>query len=464
MKTALLLTALLSTTALAQTAPSPAPADTETPAQKDARMHWWREARFGMFIHWGLYAVPAGTYAGRQVPDLGEWIMNNAAIPVATYADYAKQFNPTKFDADKVVSLAKDAGMKYIVITSKHHDGFAMFKSSDPFNIVDAAPYKHDPLADLAAACKKQGIHFGVYYSQSQDWHHPGGYAYGRAGRKNGDHWDKAQDGSFDDYLKTVAIPQVKELLTQYQPDVLWWDTSGPMTHDQAVPLHDLLALRPGIITNNRLGGGFKGDTETPEQRIPATGFPDNRDFEVCMTINGTWGYKSYDTNFKSTQTLLRNLVDIASKGGNYLLNVGPTAEGEIPQPEIQRLEEIGKWLKTNGESIYATGPNPFPAPPATQPATPAATTTSRPRTPPVVWDWRATTAPGKIYIHLLTWPADHMFIVPSLPHPLKSAYLLSDPAHTSLSAPFLASGRYRIQLPPAAPDPLDTVIVLETQ
>jgi alpha-L-fucosidase len=338
-----------------------------------------------------------------------------------------------------------------------------MFKSSDPFNIVDAAPYKHDPLADLAAACKKQGIHFGVYYSQSQDWHHPGGYAYGRTGRKNGDHWDKAQDGSFDDYLKTVAIPQVKELLTQYQPDVLWWDTSGPMTHDQAVPLHDLLALRPGIITNNRLGGGFKGDTETPEQRIPATGFPDNRDFEVCMTINGTWGYKSYDTNFKSTQTLLRNLVDIASKGGNYLLNVGPTAEGEIPAPEAQRLEEIGKWLKTNGESIYATGPNPFPAPaPASAPA-PAATT-SRPRPAPVVWDWRATTAPGKIYIHLLTWPADHMFIVPSLPHPLKSAYLLSDPAHTPLSAPFLASGRYRIQLPPAAPDPLDTVIVLETQ
>ncbi len=452
--------------ALGQTRPEgpatgPAAVVQETAAQKDARMHWWREARFGLFIHWGLYAVPAGVYQGKPVPDLGEWIMNNASIPVNTYAAYAKAFNPTKFNAEQWVEMAKAAGMKYIVITAKHHDGFAMFKSQDPFNIVDATPYGKDPIAELAAACRKAGLHFGVYYSQSQDWHHAGGYAYGRDGRKNGDHWDAAQAGSFDDYLQGVAIPQVRELLTQYQPDVLWWDTSGPMTREEAGELHALLGLRPGVITNNRLGGGFKGDTETPEQRIPVTGFADGRDFEVCMTINGTWGYKSTDVNFKSTQTLLRNLVDIASKGGNYLLNVGPTAAGEIPQPEVERLAAIGAWLKVNGESIYATGPNPFPAAAvATSPATLPAT--SRPRTPPVVWDWRATTKPGRIYIHLLTWPASQRFTVPGPVQVLK-AYLLADPEKALEVVP-VAGGLSRVTLPAVAPDALDTVLVLQTR
>ncbi|MEJ2648181.1 MAG: alpha-L-fucosidase, partial [Sedimentisphaerales bacterium] len=207
---------------------------TETREQRDVRMKWWREARFGMFIHWGVYSVPAGVYQGRNISGIGEWIMNNASIPVAEYRKYVEQFNPTQFNADDFVKLAKDAGMKYIVITSKHHDGFAMFNSADPFNIVDATPFERDVIKELSEAARKQDIRFGVYYSQVQDWNHAGGYAYGRSGRQNGQHWDPAQDGSFDEYIRKVAIPQVKELLTNYHLDVFWWDTPGSITAAQA--------------------------------------------------------------------------------------------------------------------------------------------------------------------------------------------------------------------------------------
>ncbi len=241
----------------------------ETKQERDQRMAWWREARFGMFIHWGLYAVPAGTWQGKQIPGIGEWIMNTGKIPVGDYGRLAAQFNPVKFNADQWVSIAKKAGMRYIVITSKHHDGFAMFHSkASPYNIYDATPFKRDPLAELAAACQKQGMRLGFYYSQCQDWHHPGGEACGG-------HWDKAQDGNFDKYLQTVAIPQVTEILSNYPLSVLWWDTpTGAMTNERAAQLATLLKRRPGLITNDRLGGGFPGDTNTPEQFIPATGYP----------------------------------------------------------------------------------------------------------------------------------------------------------------------------------------------
>ncbi len=244
----------------------------ETKGQLDTRMKWWREARFGMFIHWGVYSVPAGTWEGKQIPGIGEWIMNRAKIPVAEYAKFTEQFNPVKFNADQWVSIAKAAGQKYIVITAKHHDGFAMFHSkATPYNIYDATPFKRDPLAELAEACRKQGIKLGFYYSQAQDWHHPGGAA------AKGGHWDKAQDGSMDDYIDKIAVPQVRELLTNYgDVAVLWWDTPVNMNRERAAKLHELLKLQPQIITNNRLYRGdpeFRGDTETPEQKIPATGF-----------------------------------------------------------------------------------------------------------------------------------------------------------------------------------------------
>jgi len=317
----------------------------ESPEQRDARMKWWREARFGMFIHWGVYSVPAGTYKGKQIGGIGEWIMNRGKIPVAEYKQFARQFNPVRYDPDAWVRLAKEAGMKYLVITSKHHDGFALFDSAvTDWDVVDATPYGKDLLAPLAEACRKHGIKLGFYYSQAQDWNHPGGAA-------AGGHWDPAQDGDMDAYIRNIAAPQVAEILSNYgKIAVLWWDTPTNMNRRRADMLRPLIQLQPGIITNNRLGGGYGGDLSTPEQHIPATGIP-GRDWETCMTMNNTWGFKSYDHNWKSTETLIRNLVDIASKGGNYLLNVGPTSLGEIPQPSIERLKEIGKWMKVNGSS-----------------------------------------------------------------------------------------------------------------
>lgn len=408
------------------------PAVQETPEQREARMHWWREARFGMFIHWGIYSVPAGSWNGKPVGGIGEWIMNRGKIPVADYAKFAEQFNPTKFDAERWVLLAKEAGMKYIVITSKHHDGFAMFASkASPYNIVDATPYKHDPLKDLADACKKHGMKLGFYYSQAQDWHHPGGAA-------SGGHWDKqAQDGDMDAYLDKIAVPQVKEILSNYGPvAVLWWDTPTDMTRARAEKLLPLLKLQPGIVVNNRLGGGVAGDTETPEQFVPATGYP-GRDWETCMTMNNTWGYKADDQNWKTTQVLLRNLIDIASKGGNYLLNVGPTSQGLIPQPSVERLQEVGKWMAVNGDAIYATSASPFRRLP---------------------WG-RCTTKPGKLYLHVFDWPSDGILNVP-MAGKVTGATLLAKPGQ-ALEVENGADN-VRIHVPATALDPIATVVVLE--
>ena len=291
---------------------------TETVEQRDARMEWWRDARFGLFIHWGVYSVPAGTYHDEKIGGIGEWIMQRAKIPVAEYKSYAKDFNPVNYDPKAWVKMAKDAGMKYIVITSKHHDGFSLFDSKvTDWDVVDASPYGKDLLKPLVKEAKKAGLKIGFYYSQAQDWTHPGG---AKSGYDEGKYWDEAQGGSFDTYLKEIAYPQVEEIFNNYDIDILWWDTPRWMTKERAEILRPLLAMKPGLITNNRLGGGYKGDSDTPEQHIPATGI-EGRDWEVCMTMNETWGYKSYDDNWKSTEDLLHKLIDIASKGGNFLFS-----------------------------------------------------------------------------------------------------------------------------------------------
>jgi alpha-L-fucosidase len=407
----------------------------ETKEQRDARMKWWREAKFGMFIHWGVYSVPAGTYHGQQIPRIGEWIMFNAKIPVAEYRAFAREFNPTKYNPEAWALLAREAGMRYMTITSKHHDGFALFetKASD-WNVVDATPYGKDLIKPLAEATRRQGLKFGLYYSQSQDWVNPGG-AKNKMG--DGDGWDDAHKGRYDDYLKKVAEPQVREILMQYQPDVLWWDTTRMMTPERAKPLHDLLALRPGIITNNRLGGGYSGDTETPEQFVPVTGYP-GRDWETCMTMNDTWGFKSYDQNWKSTETLVRTLIDVVSKGGNYLLNVGPTAEGEIPQASIERLKQIGAWMKVNDEAIYTTTPSPF-----------------RRQLP---WG-RCTQKPGKLFLHVFDWPMDGKLLVP-VANTIRKTYLLAAPDRELTTSN--SDEGVEIRLPASAPDPIASVVVAE--
>ena len=428
-------------------------AASETQAERDRRMKWWREVRFGMFIHWGLYAVPAGEYNGQRSKRIGEWIMEWANIPRAEYEKFAPQFNPVKFDARQWVRIAKDAGMKYIVITSKHHDGFSMFDSRvSNYDIVDATPYGRDPMRALADESRKQGLKFCFYYS-ILDWHHPSAYV--DAPGKNptaGNNQTLLKPGTKDEYVRYMK-EQLRELVTAYDPAVLWFDGEWQdwWTEADGKDLYQYVrSLKPKIIINNRVGKGrkgmdglsktdqqYSGDFGTPEQRIPPSGLP-GVDWESCMTMNDTWGFKSYDDNWKSTEKIVRNLIDIASKGGNYLLNVGPTAEGLIPQPSVDRLAEVGEWMKVNGESIYETTASPF----AKQ-----------------LSFGRATTRGSRVYLHVFEWPADGKLPVPSWGKTVKTAYLLAGRKKLRFSE---SGENVVVQTPAKAPDPIASVIVLE--
>jgi len=412
-------------------------------AEQDSRMDWWKEARFGLFIHWGLYAQPAGEWKGEEVPGISEWIMARAKIPVKEYEQLAATFNPVKYDADEWVRLAKEAGMKYIVITSKHHDGFAMFHSkASAYNIVDATPFDRDPLMELADACEKHDIRLGFYYSQAQDWHEPGGTYWNI--EQGEPHWDPALvRDSLMNYINGKAVPQVKEILENYGGlDILWWDTPRGMTLEAAEALQEVADQYPDMITNNRLYRPWPGDFSTPEQHVPPTGLDYN--WEVCMTINTSWGYKHYDHNWKSPETLIRMLVDIASKGGNLLLNVGPTAEGEIPEPSIERLKAIGAWMDVNGESIYGTEASPFFK-------LPWGRCTSR-----------RTSEGTTLYLHVFNWPEDRVLRVPGISASVGSVKLLADQTQ-ELDARF-EGGDLLIDLPGQPADPVNTVIVVETE
>jgi alpha-L-fucosidase len=337
----------------------------ETQDEMDARMEWWRDARFGMFIHWGLYAVPAGVYHNEPVAGIGEWIMNSAQIPVADYETFAAQFNPVQFDAAEWVRIAKDAGMKYIIITSKHHDGFGLWDSEvSQYDIIDAAPFGRDILKELADAAALEDIRLGFYHS-IMDWHHPDAQAphfptYNTSEKSN---------PSFPSYVEDYLTPQVRELVTGYDPAVLWFDGEWipEWTHELGLEMYNFVrSMSPDILINNRVDKGrqgMQGMTRTDQQYAGDFGTPEQEilegtstlDWESCMTMNDTWGFKSTDDNWKSAETLIHNLVDIAAKGGNYLLNVGPTAEGLIPQASVERLAEMGDWMEVNGEAIYGS-------------------------------------------------------------------------------------------------------------
>ena len=409
----------------------------ETPAlSEEHHLRWFDEARFGMFIHWGVYAVPAGEWQGKKIEGIGEWIMINGAIPVANYKAFAKDFTASQYNPVEWAKLAKEAGMKYVVITSKHHDGFALYDTAvSDWNSINSGAHR-DLITPLSKAVRAEGLKLGLYYSHSQDWVHPGGAKY------YGKDWDDAHSGDFDHYLQTIALPQVKEIVSRYKPDLLWWDTPKNMTHHRVKPFADYMTGYPDIINNNRLGEGFLGDTKTPEQHIPPRGYPGER-FEVCMTMNDTWGYKKNDQNWKSVRQILRNLSDISSKGGNFLLNIGPTAEGVIPKESIVRLKATGKWMNVNSEAIYGTTASPFLR-----------------RLP-----WGRTTQKllpsGRraLYIHVWDWPIDGKILLPTIKEKPVQGIMLAggESVKTCINAEGLV-----LELPKTATDPDVSVIRLE--
>jgi alpha-L-fucosidase len=324
------------------------------------------------------------------------------------------------------------AGQRYLVITAKHHDGFCLFKSAfTRYNIVDATPFGRDPLKELAAECQQQGVKLCFYYSQTQDWHHPDG---------DGNDWDYDEASKdFAGYIESYVKPQVRELLTNYGPiGLIWFDTPRRITVDQSQQLLDLVhQIQPDCLVNGRLGNHLGDYASARDNVIPGQTL--DADWETPATINDTWGFKAEDHYWKSTTTLIRDLVDIASKGGNYLLNVGPTAEGRIPEPSVERLLRVGAWLETNGKAVYGTTAGPLQG-----------------------LDWCRTTAePGRVYLHVFDWPQNGVLTLDGLPGEVISARLLADASQAAL--PITAEGeRVTIQAPATAPDAIDTVVVLE--
>jgi len=417
---------------------------------KEKRLEWFRDAKYGLFIHWGLYAIPAGQWNGKRSPGLGEWVMFRSTVPVKEYEKLAARFNPVKFNADEWVKLARDAGMKYIVITSKHHDGFAMFKSNaSPYNIVDATPFKRDALKELADACARQGMRLGFYYSQSQDWHEPNGA---------GNEWDFGPDNrkDYDQYLRGKAEPQVRELLTGYGPVALiWFDTPRMMTGDRPQRFANVVrTLQPNTLIDGRLG--TEGDyRSTGDNVIP----PDvsTEAWEVPATINHTWGFRTDDTDWKSPGQIAFKLVDIVSKGGNYLLNVGPTAEGVIPQASQDILRTVGRWLQVNGEAVYGAGPTPFRG----ELGEPSARGTKDVRGDVLVYQqtqWRVTTKPGKLFFTFFEEPRAP-FPLPPMRNTPKRAYRLADKAPVDMKT---ENGRTVLNIERPIFDPMATVVVVE--
>jgi len=413
------------------------PAGSQTAADQQ-RLEWWTQARFGMFIHWGIYSVAAGEWNGKPSVGLGEWIMFRSRIPVREYEKFASQFNPVKFNADQWVAIAKNAGMKYITITSKHHDGFAMFGSMvSPYNIVNATPFQHDPLKDLAAACQRAGVKLCFYYSQTQDWHEPDGV---------GNDWDWPDESkkNFQRYYDTKVIPQVRELLTNYGPiGLIWFDTPRNITRQQSQQLADLVhQLQPMCLVSGRVGNDL-GDYDSAGDNQISVGKV-KRPWETPVTMNDTWGFRKDDHNWKSAQVLIRQLAATTSRGGNYLLNVGPTSEGVIPPESVERLAEVGKWTKVNGDSIYATSASPFP----------------------YELPWGViTTKPGRLYLHVFQWPRQRELEIYGLRSKVERAYLVASRAGLRVAQKEDKANDYTslvLTLPAQAPDPNDSVIALE--
>jgi alpha-L-fucosidase len=410
------------------------------PVRLDDRLAWWREARFGMFIHWGLYSILGGEWGGRT--DYAEWIRNNAHIPLTEYNNLVSRFNPTAFDADRWVSLARDAGMRYITITTKHHDGFCLFDSKLTDFCVRSTPFQRDIMQEMAHACRQHDVRMCWYHS-IMDWHHPDYLP-----RRDWEAETRPVDGArFARYVYYLH-GQVAELLRNYGDiGVMWFDGNweGTWTHEMGEALYDrCLELQSSVIVNNRVEGWSPqpiatplGDFGTPEQRVPETGLP-GVDWESCITMNDNWGYNSHDHDFKSVPQLVGLLVETASKGGNLLLNVGPMSDGTFPEESVERLQGLARWMAVNGTAIYGSTASPFNGTP-----------------------FRVTTQGSRLNLFLADWAATVQ--LPGLATPVRRAWLQADPARTPLVVQATAQGPI-ISLPPESPDPVCAVIAVELE
>ncbi|MGJ7032155.1 alpha-L-fucosidase [Niabella hirudinis] len=430
---------------------------TQSMKTHEERIAWWRQAKFGMFIHWGIYSLPGGEWKGKKVGGYAEHLMRKEMITRKEYLELAHRFNPVLFNADEWAKAAKDAGMRYMIITAKHHDGFAMYPSAvSDFNIHDQTPFKRDPLAELSAACKKQGIKFGFYYSHAFDWEHPD--APGNDWEYNNPGGDKNLFGGrnwFDQhpellpkavkYVNEKAIPQIKELLTKYHPDIIWFDTPHKLPFSEN--LRVLKAIRetdPNVVVNGRLArnaarnyGDYLNTADRPAEFAPVAA-EDEDSWEAIPTTNESYGYSRYDDSHKSVSFFIQLLAKAASRGGNLLMNIGPKGDGAIDIKDLAILKGIGRWTKKNGESIYGAAKSPLP-----------------------LQNWGVSTMRGhKIYLHIFDFPADRKLYVGGLQSDISKAYILA--GNKAVNTTRLGPEDLLVDLSGVSKDTANTVVVLE--
>jgi alpha-L-fucosidase len=422
----------------------------------DQRIAWWREAQFGCFIHWGVYSTFGGEWNGKPFRGYAEHMMRSQKIPRAEYVEKVVSiFNPVKFDAEQWVQLIKASGMKYVIITAKHHDGFAMYPSAvTQYNIRDATPFKRDPMRELSDACKRHGIKFGFYYSHAIDWEHPNGpgndWDYpnpgGDKGLHGGTQWFDLHPELFpriQSYVNEKAIPQILELVKSYRPDIFWFDTPSRLPLSENIRI--LKAVRqadPNVVINGRLArgqgysfGDYKNTGDRAAEIVPTEG-----DWETIPTTNESYGYHKHDASHKSVAHFIQLMAKAAARGGNVLMNIGPMGDGLIDSKDAAILRGIGSWLEINGESIYSTERTPLPVQP-----------------------WGESTLKGnKIFLHVFDWPRDGQLVVGGLKSDVASAYLLGDPKRKTLRTQRFNDSDLTIRLPLTTSDRSNTVIVLE--